>query len=124
MFQAEKYHWSNETWGYFTVGAAIAAGVGFIMQFMGLRGLTYPCSIAQLVATILMAFVRATIRRRLGRELSYCPAFARFEIDSLATRSILRDIQKLPRAFGGRHEAFEETGSAGATLLESENCRG
>ncbi|KAJ8108493.1 hypothetical protein OPT61_g8136 [Boeremia exigua] len=84
----KQEHWSNDTWEYITVGAAIAAGVGFIMQFMGLRGLTYPCSIAQLIAILLMAFVRAVIRRRLGREPSYCPTFARFEIDFLTTRLV------------------------------------
>jgi hypothetical protein len=55
---------------------------------MGLRGLTYPCSIAQLVAILLMALVRALIRRRLGREPCHCPAFSRFEIDFLATRIV------------------------------------
>lgn len=76
------------TWEYITIAAALGAGIGFIVQFIGLRGLTYPCSIAQLVAILLMAFVRALIRRRLGQEPSYCPTFARFEMDFLATRIV------------------------------------
>ena len=75
-------------WGYLTVGAAAAAGIGFVVQFMGLRGLTYPCSIAQLIAILLMALVRAVIRRRLGHEVYHCPAPARFEVDFLAIRVV------------------------------------
>jgi hypothetical protein len=79
---------SSRTWELITVGAAVVAGSGFVIQFMGLRGLTYPCSIAQLIAILLMALIRAIIRRRLGREPYHCPAFSRFEIDFLATRIV------------------------------------
>jgi hypothetical protein len=52
---------------------------------MGLRGLAYPCSIAQLIAILLMALIRALIRRRLGHLPAYCGAFTNFEMDSFAT---------------------------------------
>lgn len=81
-------HLRPEVWELITVCAVVAAGVGFVIQFMGLRGLTYPVSIAQLVAVFLMALVRAIIRRRLGRLPAYCPAFARYEVDYLATRLV------------------------------------
>ena len=55
---------------------------------MGLRGLAYPCSIAQLVAILVMALIRASIRRKLGRVPTYGLAFARYEIDYLATRLV------------------------------------
>ncbi|XPS75928.1 hypothetical protein M3J09_007992 [Ascochyta lentis] len=109
----EHKHWSIETWEYITVGAAMAAGIGFIMQFMGLRGLTYPCSIAQLVAILLMAFVRAVIRRRLGREPSYCPAFARFEIDFLTTRMV----------YYGAVRNFDLASKGNISLLNRQNPR-
>lgn len=52
---------------FVTIAAAVAAGSGFVAQFMGLRGLPYPCSIAQVLGIFLMASVRVFIRRRLGR---------------------------------------------------------
>ncbi|KAI9642631.1 hypothetical protein NHQ30_009436 [Ciborinia camelliae] len=37
--------------------------VGFILQFEGFRGISWACSIAQLVATLIMTVVRALVRR-------------------------------------------------------------
>jgi hypothetical protein len=88
-------------WELMTVGAAATAGTGFIVQFIGLRGLTYPISIAQLVAILLMALVRALIRRRLGREPCHCHAFHRFEVDFLATRVVYS------RVFREFHNGFQ-----------------
>lgn len=68
--------------------AALCASVGFTAQFMGLRGLAFPCSIAQLGAIFAMALIRAGIRRRLGRTLEYCPAFSGYELDFLATHVV------------------------------------
>ncbi len=50
--------------------------------------LAYPCSIAQLLAILAMALVRALVRRRLGRTTTHYPAFERFEVDSLAIRLV------------------------------------
>ncbi|KAJ3457220.1 hypothetical protein MRS44_014361 [Fusarium solani] len=61
-------------WQWLTVGAALSAGLGFVAQFMGLRGLAFPCSIAQLGAIFIMALIRASIRRRLGKVPAHCPA--------------------------------------------------
>lgn len=66
------------------VGGA-AAGIGFTTQFMGLRSLTYPCSIAQILAIIVMTLLRANIRRRLGREPCHTQPPAEYELDYLAT---------------------------------------
>lgn len=57
---------------------------------MGLRGLAYPCSIAQLLAILAMAFIRALIRRRLGKIPAYCPVIADYELDFLATQIVFR----------------------------------
>lgn len=55
MVQINQSRTNPRKWELITVGAAVAAGTGFIIQFIGLRGLTYPISIAQLVAILLMA---------------------------------------------------------------------
>ncbi|KAM6516371.1 hypothetical protein FALCPG4_014555 [Fusarium falciforme] len=100
----EKHHLSNVSasrglrwsrvrksegfWQWLTVGAALSAGLGFIAQFMGLRGLAFPCSIAQLGAIFIMALIRASIRRRLGRVPAHCPALEGYELDFLATQLV------------------------------------
>lgn len=60
-----RYGGSNNNelgWEWATV---VAAGMGFTAQFMGLRGLTYPSPIAQILAIVVMTVIRAVIRRRL-----------------------------------------------------------
>lgn len=55
---------------------------------MGLRGLAFPCSIAQLGAIFIMALVRAGIRRRLGNPIEHCSALQWYELDFLASRIV------------------------------------
>lgn len=74
----------NTTWEWITVAGAVASGVGFTCQFMGLRGLTYPCSLAQLGAVVLMVILRGFIRRGLGRESAHSPMLSRYELEHLA----------------------------------------
>ncbi|KAH7179045.1 uncharacterized protein B0J16DRAFT_402399 [Fusarium flagelliforme] len=75
-------------WEWLTTGAALAAALGFTSQFMGLRGLAFPCSIAQLGAIFVMTLIRATIRRRLGKPIEHCHAFQWYEIDFLAIKIV------------------------------------
>lgn len=75
----------SRTWELLTLVGVFSAAGGFIAQFIGLRGLAYPCSIAQLAAIFLMALVRALIRRRLGRIPGHSLALAGYELDFLAT---------------------------------------
>lgn len=77
--------YANRNWEWITVAAAVAAGIGFTAQFMGLRGLTYPCSIAHLCALILMTALRGFIRRRLGHESAHCEMMPGYELEHLAT---------------------------------------
>lgn len=66
---------------------------------MGLRGLAFPSSIAQLGSIFIMALVRAGIRRRLGRPIKHCIAFQWYEIDFLAAQiALYPDV----RNFDGR----------------------
>lgn len=62
---------------------------------MGLRGLAFPCSIAQLGAIFAMALIRAAIRRRLGKPIEHFRAFQWYEIDFLAARIV---FNKGPRS--------------------------
>ncbi|KAG5804164.1 hypothetical protein H9Q71_011248 [Fusarium xylarioides] len=75
-------------WECLTVAAALSAGIGFTAQFMGLRGLAFPCSIAQLGAIFIMALIRAGIRRRLGDPIEHCSALQWYELDFLASQIV------------------------------------
>lgn len=77
---------ASKLWKGLTVVGVTASGVGFIAQFFGLRGLAFPCSIAQLLAILIMALIRAGIRRRLGRIPAHCAVVAKYELDCLATQ--------------------------------------
>jgi hypothetical protein len=84
--QTGREHAGNTTtWEILTTIGVFAAGGGFVAQFVGLRGLAFPCSIAQLVGIFLMALVRALIRRRLGLIPGHARALEDYELDFLAT---------------------------------------
>ncbi|KAM0166911.1 hypothetical protein ACHAQE_001122 [Botrytis cinerea] len=60
--------------------------IGFILQFEGFRGISWACSIAQLVAILIMTVVRAIIRRgMLDRPIAQ-KIPEKYEIDWLALR--------------------------------------
>lgn len=73
---------------FLAVTAIFAGGAGFTIQFIGLRGLPWPCAVAQLCAIIAMAIIRALVRRRLGDDPSYCHAPSQYELDLLATQLV------------------------------------
>ena len=54
--------------GYLTILAVAVSLVGFVLQFVGLRALTWHVTIAQLVATGAMTGLRAALRRNLIHE--------------------------------------------------------
>ncbi|KAM7212774.1 Ankyrin repeat-containing domain protein [Rhypophila decipiens] len=68
---------TSSLWKALTLIGVTASGVGFIAQFVGLRGLAFPCSIAQLLAILVMALIRAGIRRRLGRIPAHCAVISK-----------------------------------------------
>ncbi|RSM02893.1 hypothetical protein CEP52_007769 [Fusarium oligoseptatum] len=104
-------------WQWLTVGAALSAGLGFIAQFMGLRGLAFPCSIAQLGAIFIMALIRASIRRRLGRVPVHCLALERYELDFLATQLVFYPEVR------ASHQPREGEENYGRDKLPSDFCR-
>jgi hypothetical protein len=71
-----------------TVFAALLGISGFILQFEGLRSLPWPTAIAQLLAILIMALVRAFSRRHLGEKLAVEAAKRGFELDWLAVRLV------------------------------------
>ncbi|CVL09843.1 uncharacterized protein FPRN_13401 [Fusarium proliferatum] len=81
---------------FLAVTAILAGGAGFTIQFIGLRGLPWPCAVAQLGAIIAMAIIRALVRRRLGDDPSYCHAPSRYELDLLATQLVDYSRTRLP----------------------------
>ncbi|KAF4945391.1 hypothetical protein FGADI_11993 [Fusarium gaditjirri] len=68
--------------------AVLAGGLGFTVQFIGLRGLPWPCAVSQIGAIIVMAIIRALIRRRLAEPLENCSVLPGYELDFLAIRLV------------------------------------
>lgn len=82
---------ATEKFELLAILAALFGMAGFILQFEGLRGLAWPTAVAQLVAILFMALVRAVVRRRLGTPLSTIPATAGHELDWLSLRLVFDD---------------------------------
>ncbi|KAF0644684.1 hypothetical protein FPSE5266_11354 [Fusarium pseudograminearum] len=68
--------------------AVLFGGIGFTVQFIGLRGLPWPCAVSQLGAMIIMAIIRALIRRRLTNPLRNYPLLQKHELDYLAIQLV------------------------------------
>ncbi|OBS27877.1 hypothetical protein FPOA_01819 [Fusarium poae] len=68
--------------------AVLFGGTGFTVQFIGLRGLPWPCAISQLGAMIIMAIIRALIRRRLTKTLKHHCVLEKHELDYLAIQLV------------------------------------
>ncbi|KAK3341452.1 hypothetical protein B0T25DRAFT_593994 [Lasiosphaeria hispida] len=64
-------------------GAAISM-CGFLTQFIGLRGMHWSVSIAQLGATIIMTLLRTWVRRNLAEKPKAVPLVSGHELDWLA----------------------------------------
>jgi hypothetical protein len=68
--------------------AVLCGGIGFTVQFIGLRGLPWPCAVSQLGAIIIMAIIRALIRHRLTRQLKHLSVLKDHELDYLAIKLV------------------------------------
>ncbi|KAK4149537.1 hypothetical protein C8A00DRAFT_18785 [Chaetomidium leptoderma] len=67
-----------------TMVAAAITICGFVVQFVGLRGINWTVSIAQLAATLLMAVLRSLVRRNLAERPNAQPLPLGHELDWLA----------------------------------------
>ncbi|RSL87189.1 hypothetical protein CEP51_002361 [Fusarium floridanum] len=75
-------------WEALTMIGVLLGSLGFIIQFIGLRGLPWPVAVSQLMAILIMALIRALIRRGVGVIPLACVALPGHELDFLATRIV------------------------------------
>ncbi|KAF1829329.1 hypothetical protein BDW02DRAFT_510211 [Decorospora gaudefroyi] len=93
---------------FLTICASVLGLVGFILQFEGLRGLAWPTAVSQLGAILLVALLRAFIRRRLGKNPKAVKAIAGHELDckvnvrSHTQRNLLSRRVNSPACLRGR----------------------
>ncbi len=76
-----------------TVGSSISI-IGFVVQFIGLRGMHWSATIAQLVATVIMTVLRVWVRRDLALRPKDQKTPQNHELDWVATR-IAKDAKDL-----------------------------
>ncbi|KAK4098409.1 hypothetical protein N658DRAFT_568772 [Parathielavia hyrcaniae] len=69
---------------YFAVAGTSLAVTGFVVQFIGLRGLHWSAAVVQLGVTLMMTVIRAIVRRGLSSEVASIPLDADDECVSFA----------------------------------------
>lgn len=90
-----------------TCGTAVAL-CGFVVQFVGLRGMHWSASIAQLGAVLVMVCIKAWVRRGLARSPACKPLASGFELDWFA------------KQLGSIHrEAWSREQSKGSELVDN-----
>ncbi|CAH0055787.1 unnamed protein product, partial [Clonostachys solani] len=77
-----------------TVLGAVVGLCGFVVQFIGLRGMHWSASVAQLGAVLLMTGLRAWVRRGLAEPPRYHPLSRGFELEWFAIT--LGDLDNAP----------------------------
>ncbi|RSL42855.1 hypothetical protein CEP54_015327 [Fusarium duplospermum] len=75
-------------WEVVTMVGVLLGSLGFIVQFIGLRGLPWPVAVCQLLAIVIMALIRAIIRRGVGVIPLACAALPGYELDFLAAKIV------------------------------------
>ncbi|RSL51250.1 hypothetical protein CEP53_008513 [Fusarium sp. AF-6] len=75
-------------WEAVTMVGVLHGSLGFIVQFIGLRGLPWPVAVPQLLAIVIMALVRALIRGGVGVIPLACAALPGYELDFLASKIV------------------------------------
>ena len=79
-------HKNRENQTTLTTIAVLISLVGFVVQFVGLRGLAWHATIAQLVATGIMTFLRAVIRRNLVNKPDSVIIKPGYELEAMAKK--------------------------------------
>ncbi|KAI8712283.1 B30.2/SPRY domain-containing protein [Fusarium sp. LHS14.1] len=85
---ADSQDGKRRWWETITLVGVLLGSMGFIVQFIGLRGLPWPVAVSQLLAILVMALVRAVIRRGVGIIPLACEALPSYELDFVATRIV------------------------------------
>jgi len=70
---------------WITTAGVLLSVVGYVVQFVGIRAMHWSASVAQLGAIIIMAALRAWLRRNLAQSPTACPLVPEYELDWLAT---------------------------------------
>jgi len=73
-------NWLN----YFVLLGSLLCLIGFPVQFIGLRGLHYSATLAQLVATGVMILIRSVVRNGLSKNPPILPLQKGYELDKVA----------------------------------------
>lgn len=71
---------------YWVALCTLLSVTGFVVQFVGLRGMNWSATIAQLAATGILTLLRSFVRRHMLREPIAFPAIEDYELDSMARR--------------------------------------
>lgn len=81
------------------LSGAVFGLLGFFLQFQGLRGLSWPSLVAQLIAIILMAAIRASVRYSVSRHPEQYIVAETFEMEWLSLRLVLCRKDQFPTPF-------------------------
>lgn len=104
--QGEKRYGGTLKSSILPFSGSIFGLVGFFLQFQGLRGLSWPSSVAQLIAIILMAVLRASIRYSLSHLPKHYSATENFEMEWLSLHLVLCLKDSFPRPFSLNGKLF------------------
>ncbi|MCJ1342203.1 hypothetical protein MMC31_000383 [Peltigera leucophlebia] len=110
--QREKRYSATFTSSILPFSGSIFGLTGFFLQFQGLRGLSWPSSVAQLIAIILMAVLRASIRYSLSHLPKHYSATDNFEMEWLSLHLVLclKDSIPIPVAIEGAKSTAKDDG--------------
>jgi len=101
--------------------------IGFFLQFIGLRGLNWSVTIAQLVSVIIMTLLRAIVRRNMAYDIPSDQLESDHELDETARRIkncshwniVTVPTQSLPTITGGLGQSTGEGPSQPTTTTNS-----
>ena len=105
-----------------TVIAASVSTIGFIAQFIGLRGLNWSVTIAQLAATAIMTILRTAIRRGLVLdEVQHKKIYNGYELEWTAMK--IKDCHHWAVVTCGLEDGMAVTSNRLATEVVEARCR-
>ncbi|SPO04032.1 uncharacterized protein DNG_06715 [Cephalotrichum gorgonifer] len=94
--------WESEFEEVVTVAGMLLSLSGFVIQFVGLRGMHWSASLVQLGAVVIMTVLRAWVRRNLAKNPKSLPILPGYELDWFAM------------VFGGDPDLFSQIRAQGA----------
>lgn len=92
---------------YWVALCTLVSVAGFVVQFVGLRGMHWSASIAQLVATAILTFLRSFVRRHMLQQPIASPAIEDYELDSMTRLIGGCDVWRIVSDVPVNHEGDE-----------------